>query len=126
MSRLTWLVVFGVACARAKDVRVQPAAAGTAPDSVFVEVINDNYYDARIHLIYDGGLRHSLGTIAGNQRQAGVAITWQPRALFVEVTLIIGGGVYRSDRIHVSPGDVLEVRVPANIASSGFFRRVRR
>lgn len=121
-----WLAVFGVACARAKDVSLQPDTAGTAPDGVLVEVINDNYYDARVHVIYDGGLRRSLGTIGGNGRQAKVAIPWQPRALVVEVTLIIGGGVYRSDRIHVSPGDVLEVRVPANIQSSGFFRRVRR
>jgi hypothetical protein len=126
VRHVAWLALLGAACARPQAARVQPSAGDVTPDSVFVEVVNDNYYDARIHLIYDGGMRHSLGTIGGNWRQAGVAIPWQPRALFVDVTLIIGGGVYRSDRIHVSPGDVLEIRVPADLESSGFFRRVGR
>ena len=127
MKSLMWLAVLGVACARApKDVRLEPAAPEAAPAGIAVEVVNDNYYDARIHVIYEGGMRRSLGTISGNGHRAKVEIPWQPRALVVEVTLIIGGGVYRSDRIHVSPGDVLDVRVPANLESSGFFRRVRR
>jgi hypothetical protein len=120
-----WLAVLGVACGRAQGVGPQSATPESAPAGIVVQVINDNYYDARIRLIYDGGLRRSLGTIGGNGGQAKVTVPWQPRALVVEVTLVIGGGVYRSDRIHVSPGDVLEVRVPANLESSGFFRRVR-
>jgi hypothetical protein len=120
---LAWL---GVACARARDAHVQPGTLGAARDSVFVEVVNDNYYDARVHMIYAGGARHSLGTIAGNGRQPALAIPWQPRTLVVEVTLVIGGGVYRSDAIDVAPGDVVQVRVPANLDASGFFRRVRR
>ena len=126
MKSLMWLAVIGVACARAEDARVPPTTPETAADHVFVGVINDNYYDARVHVIYEGGMRRSLGTIGGNGRQALVAIPWQPGALVVEVTMVIRGGLYRSDRIHVSPGDVLEVRVPANIESSGFFRRVGR
>jgi len=126
VKSLIWLAVLGVACTRAKDVRLQPGTPEPAPAGIVVEAINDNYYDARMYVIYEGGIRRSLGTVAGNGGQAQVAIPWQPRALVVEVTLIIGGGVYRSNRIHVSPGEVLEVRVPANIESSGFFRRVGR
>jgi len=123
---LLCLAVLGVACAQPPAVRVQPNAGAVMPESVFVEVVNDNYYDARVHTIYDGGGRHSLGTIAGNRRQIARAIPWQPRSLTVEVTLIIGGGVYRSDAIDVAAGDLVQVRVPANLETSGFFRRVRR
>lgn len=93
---------------------------------MFVEVVNDNYYDARVHLIYDGGTRHSLGTIASNARGPTEAVPWLPRPLFVEVTLVVGGGVYRSQAIDVVQGEVLVIRVPANLETSGFFRRVRR
>ena len=104
--------------------RVRPAEGPAAPDSVFVEIVNDNYYDARLHAIYEGGMRYPLGTVGGNRRQAAVAIPWQPRPLEVTVTLIIGGGAYVSDRIDVAPGDIVAVRVPPNIASSIFFRRI--
>ena len=103
-----------------------PAPAARGGDSVLVEVVNDNYYDARIHLVYDGGTRHSLGTVASNGRQAAKAIPWLPRPLYVEVTLVVAGGVYRSQAIDVIRGEVLEIRVPANLETSGFFRRVRR
>lgn len=118
------LMLLALACARRRD--GAQLAARALPDSVFVEVINENYYDARVHLIYAGGARHPLGTIGGNQRQPAVAIAWQPRSFVVEVTLIIGGGVYRSDAIDVTAGDVVEIRVPPNLDASGFFRRIPR
>jgi hypothetical protein len=112
------------ACARSRDVAAEPA--DSIGDSVFVEVINDNYYDARIHVLYTGGAPYSLGTIPGNQRLPVRAIPWQPRSLVIEVSLIIGGGTYRSDRVDVARGAVLEIRVPANLRDSAFFRRVSR
>jgi hypothetical protein len=118
------LALVGAACGPRSAVRVEPAAALTAPDSVFVEIINDNYYDVRVHMIYEGGSRHSLGTIAGNRRQGAISILWQPRPLVAEVTVIIGGGVYLSDKVDVAAGDVVQIRVPPNIESSTFFRRV--
>jgi hypothetical protein len=126
-SRIRIALALGLvaACAGRSGVRdVEPADAATEPDSVFVEVINDNYYDVRIHVLYEGGARVSLGTVGGNRRQGAVAIAWHPRALVVEVTLIIGGGVYVSDKVNVGAGDTVEVRVPVNIEASGFFRRV--
>lgn len=96
------------------------------PDSIFVEVINDNYYDARVHIIYESGARYSVGTIGGNTRQAAVALPWQPRALVIEIALIVGSGVYRSDALDVAAGDVVEVWVPPNLDVSVFFRRVSR
>ena len=108
------------------NARVATGDAPAPPESVFVEVINENYYDARVHLVYDGGMRISLGTVSGNGREPAKAVPWYPRALYVEIRLIIGGGVYQSQKIDVPKGDVLEIRVPANLATSGFFRRVSR
>jgi len=115
--------VLAAACAhgRATDVRQAPAAE--APDSVFVEVINDNYYDARLYAVYAGGARYPLGTVGGNLRQARVAIPWSPRPLVVELLLVIGGGRYVSDALSAQPGEVVEIRLPPNLDASGFFRR---
>ncbi|MGH7529328.1 MAG: hypothetical protein ACREMN_03010 [Gemmatimonadales bacterium] len=127
------LVLLSLACARSRDVTVQRgegqgagAGAGDVGDTLFVEVINDNYYDARIHLVYDGGAPYSLGTVPGNQSVPLQSVPWQPRPLVVEISLVIAGGTYRSDRIDVAPGDVLQIRVPADLQDSGFFRRVAR
>ena len=117
-------VILAGGCRQRRGTRVEPATAPPIPDSVFIAVVNDNYYDARVHLVYDGAGRHSLGTIAGNRRQAAQALPWYPRPMWVEVALIVGGGVYRSDRIDVGPGELVEVRIPPDLNMSGFFRRV--
>lgn len=119
------VVLCGAGCHRARAVQVQPSKDPVG-DSIFVEVINDNYYDARVHVIYQSGARHSVGTVAGNARQAAVAIPWQPRALVIEVALIVGTGVYQSIALDVAAGDVVEVRIPPNLDVSAFFRRVGR
>jgi hypothetical protein len=120
------LVVLGAACGLGRGARRASAETPAQPDSLFVEVINDNYYDARLHLIYEGGGRLSLGTVPGNERQPVHAVPWYPRRLTVEVRLVIGGGVYRSQPIDAAKGDILQIRVPANLETSGFFRRVSR
>jgi hypothetical protein len=96
------------------------------PDSIFVEAVNENFYDARIHAVYDGGQRRTLGTIAGNGGHAEVALGWEPHALVFEISFIVSGEAYVSYPLDVARGDRVEVRVPPNIASSGFFRRVSR
>ena len=93
-------------------------------DSIVVNVLNENYYDARIHAIYDGGQRRSLGTIAGNGGQMRVALGWEPRALLFEVSLVTDGSTYVSDPVDVPAGQSIDIRVPSNIRESGFFRRV--
>ena len=119
------LVVSTVACPRGRpDVSVKDSESPKAPDSVFVEVTNDHFYEARVHAIYDGGQRFSLGTIAGNGNHAQVAIGWQPRSIVFEINFVVGAGVYLSYPVEAAPGDVIEVRVPPNIEASGFFRRV--
>jgi hypothetical protein len=124
---LAALLILG-ACARSRAAPATDAAPSTREgrDSVFVEVVNDNYYDVRMHVIYPGGARHLVGTIAGNSRQVAVAIPWEPRALVIEVALIVGAGVYQSTPLDVTAGEVVEVRIPPNLDVSVFFRRVRK
>ncbi len=118
------VVVLVVACARGRGVDIPRVATPDTSDSVFVEVINDNYYDARLYARYAGGARYPLGTVGGNLRQARVAIPWTPRPLVVELFLVIGGGHYVSDVLSPQPGEVVQVRLPPNLDASGVFRRV--
>ena len=125
IGRVCGALLVLVACARSRAaLETDAASIREGGDSVFVEVVNDNYYDARIHVVYDGGGRFTLGTVPGNQRQPVRAIPWQPRPLVAQVSLIIGGGTYQSDRIDAAPGAVIEIRVPPNLRESGFFRRI--
>lgn len=87
--------------------------------------MNDNFYDARIHAVYRGGQRRSLGTIAGNGGSTRTALAWEPHSLVFEVSFIISGASYVSQPVDVARGESIEVRLPANIDQSGFFRRVR-
>lgn len=95
-------------------------------DNIYIETLNENFYDARVHAVYTGGQRRSLGTIAGNGGRSSATLAWEPHALVFEVSFIISGASYLSHPIEVSRGEHIEVRLPANIDQSGFFRRVRR
>ena len=104
----------------------QTQAGDVGPDSVYIETINENYYDARVHAIFGAGQRHPLGTIPGNGGRARTALAWQPQALVFEVTFIIDGRSYLSQPRDLGRGEVFELTLPANINQSGFFRRVTR
>jgi hypothetical protein len=119
------LALLGSACAAGSQ-EIDESAVLALPDSIYVEVVNDNFYDARVHAIYQGGARYTLGTIHGNGGHSETALAWQPRMLTFEVSFIIGGGAYVSHPVDVARGDVVEVRLPQNIEASGFFRRVSR
>lgn len=98
----------------------------TRPENVVVDVLNENFYEARIHAVYDGGQRRSLGTLPGNGGRERVELAWEPRSLIFEVQFVTEGSAYVTHPVDVSPGESLELRVPSNISQSGFFRRVRR
>lgn len=116
-----------LACARLPGMgKSAKRQAGTPPDSVFVDVLNEHYYDARIHAVYSGGQRRSLGTIAGNGGRARRGLAWEPRALLFEVVFVTDGSAYVSYPMDVAAGNSIEIRLPSNIDESGFFRRMRR
>lgn len=106
--------------------RGDPVGGQARPDSVYVDVVNENYFATRIHAVYSGGQRRSLGTIDGNGGRTMIALVWEPRTLAFEVLLITDGAAYMSLPVDVAPGESIVLRVPANIGASGFFRRIRR
>jgi len=116
-------ILAGAACAGGREMdRAAPATS----DSIYIETLNENFYEARIHAVYKGGQRRSLGTIAGNGGRARIGIPWEPRALTFEVLFVISGSAYVSYPVDVSRGEAIELRLPPNIDESGFFRRVSR
>jgi hypothetical protein len=119
-------VCLGAACGRGPGMSRGEAPAAAGPDSVVVDVLNENYYAARIHAVYASGQRHSLGTIAGSGGRSEAVLAWEPRALVFEVLLVTAGATYLTQPVDVAAGESIELRVPSNIAESGFFRRVRR
>ncbi len=120
------ITLFGVACAGLPGAQEGGRAPQPEPDSILVNAVNENYYDARIHAVYVGGQRRSLGTIAANGGRTRMALAWEPRALVFEVLFVTDGATYVSHSVDVAPGESIEIRVPANISASGFFRRVPR
>ena len=120
------LAVLCVACSRLPGRPRGGAAAAARPDSIHVDLLNENYYEARIHAVYQGGQRRSLGTIAGNGGRVQRALAWEPRSLVFEVVFVTDGTAYASLPVDVPAGESIELRVPMNISGSGFFRRLRR
>ena len=127
---LCWLplscVLFIVACGGRGAMRVAQGGDPAFREDVSVRVINDNYYSARIRAVYDGGNRYIIGTVESHRTADDFVIPWQPKMLWFEIDLIVGPGLYLSDRVHVEPGDLVELRLPPDLEQSGFFRRVRR
>lgn len=118
------LVLLTPGCAGRQD-QARDADA-TEADSIVIVAVNENYYDARVHAVYDGGPQMTLGTIAGNGGTVQAAVPWDPRALIFEISFIISGRDYVSEPVTVTRGEHLELRLPANIDMSGFFRRAPR
>jgi hypothetical protein len=119
------IALFAVACARSAG-GAKGGAGVVRRDSIHVDAVNENYYEARIHAVYTGGQRRSLGTIAGNGGRIRTALAWEPRSLVFEIVFVTDGAAYVSLPVDVAAGESVEVRVPMNISGSGFFRRMRR
>jgi len=111
------------ACAGGREVRVQRAAAPAAADSVYIEIVNNYFYDARVYALYGGGARYPLGIAVGKGEVMRGAVPWQPRRLTFDIYFIGESTEYYSDDLLLEPGDVVQLTIPPNIASSAFFRR---
>ena len=120
---VTATVVTVAACAGKRDVNVRRGAVPYMGDSVYVELVNEHFNDARVHAIYDGGHRYTLGLVVGHSKAPLAGIPWQPHPLVLEITFIAAGGPYYTEALLLDPGDVISVRIPPNIATSAFFRR---
>lgn len=121
MKALIPLVIVLGGCAGLRSEAPEP---GLSPDSVYIQAVNDHFYDARIHAVYAGGQRRSLGTVHGNGGEAQLTIPWEPRALTFQIMFVVSGQTYLSLAMDVNRNERLELRIPPNIESSGFFRRI--
>lgn len=111
------------ACGGRRAIEVEGGSAPQAPDSVYVRVINDHYNDVRVHALYEGGSRYAMGFVVGKSPGPLTAIVWRPRALVFEISFVGPEEVYLSDELVPAPGDVIQLTIPPNIASSVNFRR---
>ncbi len=126
----TWalgvLAISGLACGGAGSGSIVRQPGPVDFDGVMLDVINDNYYDARIYAVYGGGERHALGSVSANQTVEGLTFPWRARPLAFEVHLVVGMQRYVSHEIDVDQGEHLQLRLPPNLSTSGSFRRIRR
>jgi hypothetical protein len=118
------LALSSAACASRYD--SEPTETAATPDSVYIDTYNENFYDARVHAIFSGGQRRSLGTVPGNGGHTRTALPWEPRSLVFEVVFIIDGAAYVSHPVDVARSESVELRLPPNMSQSGNFRRVSR
>jgi hypothetical protein len=124
----TWtaVVVAALGCGGSQPVHDASPESFSVPDSIDVEVINQNYYDANIYAIYGEAERRWVGNVPGVGTRSSFVLPWYPRTLAFEIDFVVGPGVFISDRVDVARGDAVQLTVPPNILASGFFRRLRR
>lgn len=82
----------------------------TEMETVFLEVDNQNFLDARIYLLWDG-VPDRAGTVIGNTQDT-LVIEAQPGDLQIQVDFV-AGGTRVSDPISVWEGDTVELLIPA-------------
>jgi hypothetical protein len=122
-STLAITLAAAAACGGAREIDVRHAAAPDVQDSVYVQVSNNQFYDARVYVLFEGGARYSLGMIVGHMKGEVTPVLWQPRPMVFEISFIAQEGLYYSDEVVVDPGDMVFLSIPPNIGSSAFFRR---
>jgi hypothetical protein len=119
------LVIVVMTCSRSSPITIGHTPNPLVRDSIIITVINDHFYEARVYAVYNQGLYYPLG-VMGMKRESGpFTIPWHIEELAFEIDMITISGRYRSDEIPVEPGDLVELRIPPNIASSGFFTAIR-
>jgi hypothetical protein len=118
-----WVAAAGFACGGRRPIEIQPGSSEQIPDSLYVHIRNDHFSDARIHAVYLGGARYSLGGVVGKSVGELTTVVWRPRPLVFEIRLIGPSEVYLSDELLPAPGDVIGLTIPPNIRSSAFFHR---
>lgn len=75
-----------------------------------IEVQNNNFNDATVHAMWEGGGRRRLGTVTG--KGTGVfTLEWTTsRPIQLEIDFL-AGGTCTTDRITASPGDSLDLMI---------------
>ncbi|KPJ94680.1 MAG: hypothetical protein AMS18_03245 [Gemmatimonas sp. SG8_17] len=119
------LVIVAAACSQSNPITIAHTPTPLVRDSIIVTVINDHFYEARVHAVYGQGLRYPLGVMGMKRENGPFTIPWHIEELAFEIDMITISGRYVSDEIPVQPGDLVELRIPPNISSSAFFTAIR-
>ena len=82
-------------------------------ERVTIVVDNQNFYDATVYLRWYSD-RRRLGNVTGYTKKE-FDTTWHGPEVQVEVDLL-AGGTYRGDQVSVSPGETVQVELPANLS----------
>jgi hypothetical protein len=92
------------------------ASGGSTPpsdrpvtDSITIQVVNNNFYDANIYAQYDGQNRNRLGMVFGHGTGT-FYVRWHQSDLRMVMSLV-GGGTATSNSLVVSPGDVVRLEL---------------
>ncbi len=102
-------LTLGLGCAGRKG-----ADTGPEPEShaeVTIEVQNQNFYDARVYLLYFGS-RTRLGQVGGHSTRT-FSFAVPPDDVRIEVSFI-GGGGFVTEPMPVSPGDQLVLLIESD------------
>lgn len=121
---LVTAVMVAAACGGGREVNIRRAVAPAVQDSIYVQVVNNHFSDARVYALYEGGARYPLGLVVGKGRVQEAVILWQPRPLVFEISFIAEEGQYLTEELMLDPGDLIQLSIPPNISSSAFFRRI--
>ncbi len=87
-------------------------ANGGQDGPVFIEVRNDNLYEARIYALWDG-TETRLGSVRGKSTQT-LETRWRAGDLRLRVDVIAGGEI-TTQRMNAWPGETLLIFVPHDL-----------
>ena len=83
------------------------------PQELTMHVINENFYDATIYAVDQGGTRQRLGIVSGHSEET-FRFRWHTMEMSVEIRLLAVGST-QTYSLPVNEGDVLELRVQPDL-----------
>jgi len=125
-KRLRWAILAGVAvlfvgCGPRLSSGTEEYVAPLRDNEVALNVINQNYYDARLYARWRNGRRFSIGYVDGFQEERFV-FRWEYYDLQIEINLL-SVGVHETPWMNVERGDELELVIDPALDRSIRIRR---
>jgi len=110
------LALIACACGTRTSYPGQDPFSGDVPaQQIRLNVRNNNFYDASLMAVSDTG-RRRLGTVAGNQSAVFSMPMSFVSGLRIEIDLLAGPTCV-TDFITVSPGSIVELEIPPDLAT---------
>jgi len=115
------VAVFFVGCGPRLSSGSEEYVAPLRENEIALNVINQNYYDARLFARWGNGHRASIGHVTGFDEKRFV-FRWQDFDLQVEINLL-SVGVHETPWMNVERGDELELVIDPSLDRSIRIRR---